>query len=458
MNDSNLPNGQIAVVDDTAANLHLLCNLLEDAGYDVRPFPRGELALKGIAYSPPDLVLLDIQMPEMDGYEVCEKLKSDELTRNIPVIFISALSETFDKVKAFQVGGVDYITKPFQTEEILARVATHLEMYQMKKKLLETNVIQAEKLAEQNRQLLELNQALEKANRELKNNYEKLQQAQLQLVQTEKMSTLGNLVAGVAHEINNPLGFIQGNLDYALEYIQALLGHLKLYQKQCEVTPEIQENAEQIDIEFLLKDLPNLITSMEEGVKRIGNISNSLRTFSRSDTVAKIPFNLHDGLESTLLILKHRLKGNEHRPEIEVVKKYGELPEIECFPGQINQVFMNLLANAIDALEECSGDRAALRMQHRCSAYIENNPYQIEIQTALKDDKVLVLIRDNGVGMREEVKNRIFEQGFTTKPVGKGTGLGMAIARQIVEETHGGTLTCTSELGKGTEFAIEIPF
>ena len=442
MNDSNLSNGQIAVVDDTAANLHLLCNLLENAGYDVRPFPRAQLALKGIAYSPPDVVLLDIQMPEMDGFEVCEKLKADELTRSIPVIFISALTETFDKVKAFQVGGVDYITKPFQTEEVLARVATHLEMYQMKKKLLETNVSQAEKLAEQNNQLLELNRALEKANLELKNNYEKLQEAQLHLVQTEKMSTLGNLVAGVAHEINNPLGFIEGNLDYALEYIQALLGHLKLYQKQCEVTPEIQENAKQIDIDFLLQDLPNLIASMEEGVKRIANISNSLRTFSRNDTVAKVSFNLHDGLDSTLLILKHRLKKNEQRSEIKVVKKYGELPEIECFPGQLNQVFMNLLANAIDALDECS---------------IEKKPCQINIKTEIKDDKALVLIRDNGIGMSEKVKNRIFEQGFTTKPVGKGTGLGMAIARQIVEEKHGGTLTCTSELGKGTEFAIALP-
>jgi signal transduction histidine kinase len=388
-------------------------------------------------------------MPEMDGFTVCEKLKADELTRNIPVIFISALSETFDKVKAFQVGGVDYITKPFQTEEVLARVATHLEMYQMKKKLQETNVVQAEKLAEQNRQLLELNQALEKANRELKNNYEKLQQTQLQLVQTEKMSTLGNLVAGVAHEINNPLGFIQGNLDYALEYIQALLGHLQLYQQQCNATPEIKKNAEEIELNFLLQDLPNIITSMEEGVKRIANISNSLRTFSRNDAVAKISFNLHDGLDSTLLILKHRLKANEKRSEIEVVKKYGELPEIECFPGQINQVFMNLLANAIDALDECSG--------HPCSARLEKNPYQIEIKTEMKDDKILVLIHDNGLGMSEEVKRHIFKQGFTTKPVGKGTGLGMAIARQIVVEKHGGTLTCTSELGKGTEFAIALP-
>ena len=449
MNDENLPKGQIAVVDDTAANLHLLCNLLEDAGYDVRPFPMGKLALEGIAYSVPDLVLLDIMMPQMDGYEVCEKLKANELTRNIPVIFISALNETFDKVKAFKLGGVDYITKPFQAQEVLARVATHLEMSRIKKKLQETNVIQSEKLAQQNGKLLQLNRALENANMELQNNYKQLQQAQLQLVQTEKMSTLGNLVAGVAHEINNPLSFIQGNLNYAMEYIQSLIGHLLLYQQQYQPTQKIKENAENIELDFLIQDLPNLIKSMKEGIDRIENISTSLRTFSRTDTVAKVPFNLHDGLDSTLPILKHRLKSNQKRPEIEIIKKYGELPNIECFAGQLNQVFMNLLANAIDALEACIDDRYYEN--------IENPSYKIEIETERKDDRAIVRIRDNGIGMSEEVKSRIFEQGFTTKPVGKGTGLGMAIAHQIVTEKHGGMITCNSTPGIGTTFTITLP-
>ena len=443
MNDSNLPLGQIAVIDDTVANLHLISNILKEVGYDVRSFLKGKVALESIAYSVPDLVLLDIQMPEMNGYEVCKRLKANELTRNIPVIFISALNETFDKVKAFEVGGVDYISKPFQTEEVLARVATHLELYKMKMKLQETNFIQAQQLAQQNRQLLELN-------RELENNYKKLQEAQLQLVQTEKMATLGNLVAGVAHEINNPAGFIQGNLEPTVAYIQDLLAHLRLYQTlHGNSNPKILKHAEEIDLEFVVEDLPKSIASMEEGVKRIGHISTSLRTFSRTDTVAKASFNLHDGLDSTLLVLKHRLKGNEERPDIEIIKKYGDVPEIECFPGQLNQVFMNLLANAIDALNECNDDRSY--------ADIEKYPYKIEIKTEMKDDRAIVRIRDNGVGMSEEVKNRIFEQGFTTKPVGKGTGLGMAIARQIVEEKHGGTITCRSEMGRGTEFGIALP-
>jgi len=451
MNNENLPLGQIAVVDDTVANLHLLCNLLENAGYDVRPFPRGKLALEGIAYSLPDLVLLDIQMPEINGYEVCEKLKADELTENIPVIFISALNETFDKVKAFEVGGVDYISKPFQAEEVLARVETHLSLYQMKKRLQETNVIQSEKIVEQNIQLQQLNQSLEEANKVLQKQYEELQKTQLQLIKTEKMSTLGGLVAGVAHEINNPLNFIQGNLKYALGYVDDLLGHLSIYQEQFSPTPEIEDNAEEIELDFLTEDLPKLIKSMVDGVKRIEKISTSLRTLSRTDTDKKNEFNLHEGLDSTLLILKYRLKANEHRPAIEIVKNYGDIPAIKCYAGQMNQVFMNLLANAIDALDESNAGKTF--------AEIKNAPNRITLTTKINEDRksIMVGIADNGMGMPGEVKKRIFEQGFTTKKVGKGTGLGMAIAHQIVVKTHGGSLEVHSEVGKGTEFCIHLP-
>ena len=449
MNDSNLLLGQIAVVDDTVANLHLLSTLLEGAGYDVRLFPRGKLALEGIVYSLPDLILLDIQMPEMNGYEVCEKLKANELTRNIPVIFISALNETFDKVKAFQVGGVDYISKPFQAEEVLARVATHLELYQMKKKLQETNIIQAQQLTLQNHQLLELNQALEKANRELQNNYEKLQYAQLQLVQTEKMATIGNLVAGVAHEINNPVGFISGNISVAQEYLQDLLSALALYQQKCPLDLEFAEKLEDLDIDFIAEDFPKLIASMQSGCDRIASISTSLRTFSRTDTDKKTEFNLHEGLESTILILKYRLKANEERPAINIIKNYGHLPEIKCYPGQLNQVFMNILSNAIDAFDEANVGKSY--------SEIEANPNTIAILTLISNEQVQIQINDNGCGMNKETVERIFEQGFTTKEVGKGTGLGMAIARQIIEEKHGGKITCISEYNKGTKFTIALP-
>jgi predicted ATPase/signal transduction histidine kinase len=276
-----------------------------------------------------------------------------------------------------------------------------------------------------------------------------LQNAQLQIVQSEKMSALGNLVAGVAHEINNPVGCIGGNLQPAQDYIRDLFGLIELYQaKYPEPDDEIDDEIEAIELDYIREDFPKLVGSMKLAVDRIGHISTSLRTFSRTDKDYKVPFNLHEGLDSTLLILKHRIKANEHRPAIEVIKNYGNLPEVQCFPGQLNQVFMNIIANAIDALDESTPGRTF--------AEIQANPHRITIQTEVRGEGVVVRIADNASGMPEEVKSRIFEQGFTTKSVGKGTGLGLAIARQIVVEKHGGTLLVTSTLGQGTEFAITL--
>ncbi|MDJ0517258.1 MAG: response regulator [Trichodesmium sp. MO_231.B1] len=443
---------QIIIIDDTPANLRVLSTLLKENGYLVRSFPSGKLALAFIEKFSPSLILLDIKMPNMDGYEVCQHLKANELTCDIPVIFISALDEVMDKLKAFTVGGVDYITKPFQAEEVLARISTHLELTRLQKLLKQENYMQAQQLAEQNRQLQQMNQELEKANQELNKKYDELKQAQLTIIQSEKMATLGNLVAGVAHEINNPVGFISGNLDYATEYIQYLMDLLQLYQQGIDWNSKTtQDKIEEIQLDYLLTDLPGLIDSMKEGTKRIAEISKSMRTFSRDDTIAKVAFNIHDGIHSTLLILRHRLKANEKRPEIEVVKNYGELPPVYCYPGQLNQVFMNLIANGIDAIDESNVGKTF--------AEIKSAPNQITITTEINSKKQQAIIRigDNGIGMSEEVKNKIFCHLFTTKGVGKGTGLGLSISRQIVEEKHGGKITCTSELGTGTEFIIYLP-
>ena len=283
---------------------------------------------------------------------------------------------------------------------------------------------------------------LQQRTEELEAALQDLQQAQLQIVQSEKMSALGNLVAGVAHEINNPIGFIAGNLSPAIHYVQDLFGLIDLYQ---ETFPKpgrkIEEEIEEIDLEYVREDLPKLIDSMKEGVTRIKSISSSLRVFSRADRDEKVTFNLNEGIDSTLLILKHRLKANEQRTEIEIIKDYTTFLNAECFPGQLNQVFMNILGNAIDALDESN----------------QNDSNHILIQTLQETDQAVVRIRDNGVGMSESVKSKIFEHLFTTKAVGKGTGLGLAIARQIVVEKHGGTLEVESEPGRGTEFIIRIP-
>jgi PAS domain S-box-containing protein len=293
-------------------------------------------------------------------------------------------------------------------------------------------------------EIKEKNNNLEKAMQELKN-------AQIQLVQGEKMSALGNLVAGVAHEINNPLGFITGNLNETQQSMQDVIEHLNLYRMSTPPTPEIEEHQEDIDLDYLLEDLPKMIDSMTLGCDRIKSISNSLRTFSRADQEYKTAFNLHDGLESTLLILKHRLKANDERSEIIINKNYGELPEVECFPGQLNQVFMNLLANAIDMFDEVAQPASGVDLK------LETPIITIKTVTTLEKNAVEIRISDNGKGMSEEVKSRIFDHLFTTKSVGKGTGLGLAIARQIVLEKHGGSLEVYSTLNQGTEFVILLP-
>ncbi|WP_407893481.1 ATP-binding protein, partial [Scytonema sp. NUACC26] len=292
--------------------------------------------------------------------------------------------------------------------------------------------------------------AIKQKSQELENALQKLQQTQLQMIQQEKMSALGNLVAGVAHEMNNPLGFISASLKQAKPILADITEHLKLYQKALP-NPEVEilAHAEEIDLDYSLEDMPNMLDAMVIASERLKNISTSLRTFSRSDRDYKVLFNINEGIDSTILILKHRLKANEQRPEITVVTEYDNLQPIECFPGQLNQVFMNILANAIDALDESSIGRSF--------EYLKLNPHKIIVKAVMENHTLKISIADNGTGISEDVKACIFDHLFTTKGVGKGTGLGLAIAKQIVEEIHGGKIEVNSVLGKGTEFMIYLP-
>ncbi len=297
----------------------------------------------------------------------------------------------------------------------------------------------------------ELEDRVEERTTELKNALGELQRTQFQVIQSEKMSSLGQLVAGVAHEINNPVNFIHGNLDHVEECTQDLLALVQLYQ-QYNPNPaaEIQTTAEDIDLEFLQEDLPKLLSSMKVGTERIRQIVLSLRNFSRIDEADFKSVDIHEGIDSTLMILQHRLKAKAEQPEIAVIKDYGTVPLVECYAGQLNQVFMNILVNAIDALEE---NNSKLTYQE-----IEDNPNQIKIRTSVVNSTwVEVAIADNGVGISKEFQQRIFDPFFTTKPIGKGTGMGMSISYQIVTEKHGGKLECFSTYGKGTEFIIQIP-
>lgn len=297
----------------------------------------------------------------------------------------------------------------------------------------------------------ELEERVEERTNELKNALRELQRTQSQVIQSEKMSSLGQLVAGVAHEINNPVNFIHGNLVHVQEYTQDLLALMQLYQQHnTHPAAEIQTVAEDIDLEFLQEDLPKMLSSMKVGTDRIRQIVLSLRNFSRIDEAEFKSVDIHEGMDSTLMILQHRLKAKPEQPEIEVIKDYGTVPLVECYAGQLNQVFMNILVNAIDALEENNAKRTYQE--------IENNPSIIKIRTSVVNSTWLeVAIADNGVGISKEFQQRIFDPFFTTKPIGKGTGMGMSISYQIVTEKHGGKLECFSTAGQGTEFIIQIP-
>lgn len=384
----------------------------------------GREALEKIAEFPPfDLVLTDINMPEMDGLTLLEKLS--EIDNTLKAVVISAYGDMQNIRTAMNRGAFDFLTKPIDFQDMEITIQRALETV-----------------------------------KQVRQNLTELQQVQTQLIQNEKMASVGQLVAGIAHEINNPIGFILGNVEHAENYFLKLITALNIYQQHSLNNPEVQTQIEALDLPFILEDLPQLLNSMKEGTERIRGISISLRTFSRADSTSKVRFNIHEGIDSSLLILRHRLRTADGKPEIQVIKDYGKFPPLECYPGQLNQVFLNIIANAIDALEEwnAGGSRDE----------IQANPNKITIRTFLTDESekiiddrsashVIISIADNGMGMTEEVKHRVFNHLFTTKSVGKGTGLGLSISRSIVEEKHGGRLSCNSAPGEGTEFIIEIP-
>jgi len=470
MNQSSF---SILVVDDTPDNLRLLVGLLTEQGYKIRPVTSGKMALSAAQGMPPDLILLDINMPEMDGYQVCEQLKADERTRDIPVIFLSALNDVFDKVKAFAIGGVDYITKPFQIEEVLARINTHLAM-----KSLQTH--------------------LQQKNHDLEQTLHELQTTQAQLIQFEKMAVLGQIVANVAHEINTPLGAIRssaGNiatfLHHSLEALPQFLQSLsperkqdfftllsrstqtnnhfstlsnkeKRYYKRTLIQQlEIFEIADADAIADTLIDmgiyddieplLPLLqaedsrvilntayeLVSIQKSTQTIITASDraakvvlALKSYAHQDsTGTKIKTNLIDGIETALTLYHNQIKHN-----VEVIRHYAELPTVPCFPDDLTQVWTNLIQNALQAM---------------------NYKGVLTISTAHLGDQVQVGITDTGSGIPQDIQSKIFEPFFTTKLMGEGSGLGLSIVQKIIEK-HGGSITVESIPGK-TQFIVSLP-
>ncbi|MEM8640641.1 MAG: hybrid sensor histidine kinase/response regulator [Cyanobacteria bacterium P01_G01_bin.54] len=410
--------GRILAVDDTPANLNVISDTLRKAGYSVATAIDGERALKRLEHYQPDLILLDVMLPGIDGFETCTRLKANPQFRHIPIIFLTALSEPINRTQGLNLGGVDYITKPFETIEFLSRIRVHLN----------------------------------------------LQRAQLQLLQEANLSTLGNLVNGIVHEVNNPINFVARNINPVEQHHQELVYLLELYEAQYPDPPdEIKAWRQQINLPHLKRDSLNLLKSIRLGAERLQDILSSLRTLSPLDTTPLQTewggIDLQRSLDHALLLLSYRLQANTQRPAINVIKQYAELPEFQGHSAQLSQALMQVLMNGIDALQ--AKDWTPEQQQQPTFPTTKIERPQLTLTTTAQrfeqNPQILLQIMDNGVGISAEIQPRIFERFFSTKPLGQGIGLGLAIAHQIITEQHGGTITCTSELGKGTTVTIALP-
>jgi two-component system NtrC family sensor kinase len=405
----------ILIVDDQVANLNLLTDILKGHGYKVRPAPSGRLALEAARHTPPDLVLLDINMPEMNGYEVCRIFKATPGLEAIPILFISALGDVGDKVRAFQEGGQDYITKPFQVEEVLARVKLHLELQRMRTELEERNA------------------ALEDA-------LDRLKKTQSHLILSEKMAALGVMAAGVAHEINNPVNFVKTSC-HSLH--NDMLDLLDLTAFCAELIPPERQAAldahkRRLDHETLLREIPELFANIEQGLQRTEDIVKSLRIFARTDEAVSEGIDPRAIMDSVLVMLRSRYKNRAR-----IVKNYGAPPLVSGNAGKLSQIFINILSNAVDAVEAMGETEGVIT---------------ITAETEIRDGRPHAALRiaDTGPGIEPGAIRRIFDPFYTTKPVGKGTGLGLFICSNLVAEHHG-FIEVENQAGSGTTFSILLP-
>ncbi|EDX76994.1 response regulator receiver domain protein [Coleofasciculus chthonoplastes PCC 7420] len=409
---------KILAVDDDITVQIILQELLESEGHDVLLADDGEAALQKTQEFQPDLIICDWMMPKLDGLELCRRIKADPQLATIFLILITIREQVADRVQGLDSGADDFLSKPIEPSELQARVRSGLRLRQ-------------------------LNQQLSQALHHLK-------QTQSQLIQSEKMSSLGQMIAGIAHEINNPVTFIHGNLSHIEDYSQDLLDLVECYQQEYpNPSPHLQNKITHVNLDFLSQDFPKVLVSMKVGTERLRELVLSLRKFSRLDEAERKPVDLHEGIESALFLVQHRLSTSAGQPGIQIIKDYGDLPPFECFPGQLNQVFLHLINNAIDALEIS---------QEKESASSKPMP-TINVKTTRHNNyQVIICIIDNGIGISDSVKPRIFDPFFTTKPVGQGRGLGLSIAHQIVVKQHGGELECMSQPNVGTEMIIKLPF
>lgn len=435
MHNQAMHQGIVLVVDDNPHNLGVISECLDTASFEVLIAKSGESALEKIAYATPDIILLDIMMPGIDGFETCRQLKSNPDTANIPIIFMTALTDTESKVKAFQLGAADYITKPFQEAEIIARVKTHLKLHQALQKIQITNQVLEEKIYQQT--LTE---------EQLRTTLSELKTTQSKLIQAEKLSSLGKMVGGIAHEMNNPLTFIEGNLDPMEEYVEKLVSALELYQTfPFTMTDYTQEQLNSLELDFILKDIHNVLRSMKTGTTRLGNIVQELCKFSHLDKSSEKIVDIHQAIDQTVLMVNYRLQASPSRTAIQLHKHYHfPLSVVKCYPKRLNQAIFQILLNAIDAIDK------------KANSFQEPPTPEIKIATQQQGNSLLISISDNGIGIPSENYGNIFDPFFTTKPIGQGLGLGLSSAYQAIQH-HQGKLGFQSTWHEGSTFEIILP-
>ena len=412
---------KVLAVDDDDLNLRLLTRLLPSDRYQVHTARNGRECLERVREILPDLILLDLLMPELDGIQTCRILKEDDATRHIPLVILTAHGHREVKLECLQAGANDFLEKPIDRAELQLRVHNLLEFKRH------------EDTRKQSELLLRSKAALEEKNRELEAALNEIEKAQAQILQQEKMASIGQLAAGVAHEINNPVGYVMSNLVSLRKYCDRLAGYIdwqsELITDQALLERMAQERrAKKLD--FILEDTRNLIVESIEGTERIRKIVYDLKGFARSGGEESGPADLNQGIQSALNVL-----WNELKYKVSVVRELAELPPTRCNINQLNQVFLNIIMNAAQAIEEQG---------------------EIRISSAREEDFIVVRISDNGCGIDKENIGRIFEPFFTTKAVGVGTGLGLSISYQIVKK-HSGEIDIESEPGRGTTFIIRIP-
>ncbi|NOY77230.1 MAG: response regulator [Calditrichaeota bacterium] len=428
---SPLRENTILIVDDDKFFLNFIHLVLKKQGYQVLTGNNGKEGLAILEKKTPDLIISDVMMPEMNGIEFCKAVKANPKTKDVYFLVLTSKSEISEKIRLLDIGADDFLSKPVNNDELLAKVRASMRIRDLQRELKESN----QRLTQLNTQLQQTTQYLQKANREIK-------EAQSQLLQHEKMASIGQLAAGVAHEINNPIGFIYSNLSVLQDYIADLLSFFQRYRalKKAVQTgrmetvlsafKELEKAEKEIDLDFIMDDFEKIVRESLDGAERVKVIVQDLKDFSHIDQAEVKYFNLNQGLESTLNIV-----WNEIKYKAKVIKEYGDIPEVRCYPMQLNQVFMNLLVNAAQAIEKNG---------------------LIKIKTFAKKNRIYVQITDNGCGIPKKNLHRIFDPFFTTKEVGKGTGLGLSTAYNIIKK-HNGEIRVESKVGKGTRFTIELP-